>query len=98
MESSSHAVPRTTAAPVTMDSLSPAHLLTFTLGTALGKLALAPFNRLPAHTLRESCAQSSPVAFLFSVVRQLPGWPLGWGWSGREGRELQLWSCQPGQG
>lgn len=36
----SHVVPGAMAAPVTVDSISPAHLFTFTLGTGLGELAL----------------------------------------------------------
>lgn len=39
----------------------------------------------PAHTLEESWDPSPPVAFLVSVVRELPGWRSGCGWKGGGG-------------
>lgn len=79
MESGSHAVPRTMAAPVTTDSISPAHHpLTFTVVWASWP---SPFKGLLLLQSAAGSTVSSPVAFLFSVVRQLPGWP--WGEAGQ---------------
>lgn len=99
MESRSHTVPRTMAAPVTTDSISPAHPLTFTVVWASWP---SPFKGLlllqsaSAHTLREYCEFSSSIPVLCSQTAARLA--LGWSWSGREGRELQLQSCQPGHG
>lgn len=89
MESGTHMLSRTMAAPVTIDFIPPACLLKFPLLARLGEWAL-PFRRAwllldqsaPAHPLSESCDPSSPEAFLFPGVRELPGWRSGWGWTG----------------